>query len=102
MFSTAVTLSTPGGDKGFARLRMELSREDWAALREPEQLWVELPPESCSCSEEDNKNVLDNCRPGRFFQDFSSKLAPQLRQVTVIFPLPLGTRSCWPQLGHLK
>ena len=46
MFSTAVTLSTPGGDKGFARLRMELSREDWAALREPEQLWVELPPES--------------------------------------------------------
>ena len=36
------------------------------------------------------------------FQLFSSKLTPQLRQVTVIFPLPRGTRSCCPQLGHLK
>lgn len=35
-------------------------------------------------------------------QLFSWKLAPQERQVTVIFPLPRGTRSCWLQLGHLK
>ena len=28
------------------------------------------------------------------FSIFSWKTAPQLRQVTVIFPLPLGTRSC--------
>ena len=46
MFSTAVALSTPGGDKGFSRLRMELSREEWAVLKGREQLWVELPPES--------------------------------------------------------
>ena len=46
MFSTAVTLSTPGGDKGFARLRLELSQEDWTALKDREQLWVELPPQS--------------------------------------------------------
>ena len=46
MFSTAVALSTPGGDKGFSRLRLELSREEWAALKGREQLWVELPPES--------------------------------------------------------
>ena len=46
MFSTAVNLSTPAGDKGFSRLRLELSREEWAALKGREQLWVELPPES--------------------------------------------------------
>ena len=46
MFSTAVNLSTPGVDKGFSRLRLELSREEWAALKGREQLWVELPPES--------------------------------------------------------
>ena len=39
---------------------------------------------------------------GRGDQLFSSKEAPQPRQVTVILPLPRGTRSCWPQLGHLK
>ena len=26
----------------------------------------------------------------------------QLRQVMEMRPFPLGTRSCWPQLGHLK
>ncbi len=36
------------------------------------------------------------------FQVVFSKLTPQLRQVTDSLPLPLGTRSCWPQLGHLK
>ncbi len=35
-------------------------------------------------------------------QVVSRKLAPQERQVTVILPFPFGTRSCWPQLGHLK
>src|SRR5699024_9028895 len=46
MFSTAVALSTPAGDKGFSRLLLELSREEWAVLKGREQLWVELPPES--------------------------------------------------------
>ena len=35
-------------------------------------------------------------------QLFSSKVAPQVRQWTVMRPLPRGTRICWPQLGHLK
>ena len=39
---------------------------------------------------------------GRKTQLRSSKLAPQLRQLTVIFPLPRGTRRYCPQLGHLK
>lgn len=35
-------------------------------------------------------------------QLLSSKLAPHCRQVTLIFPFPLGTRSFTPQDGHLK
>ncbi len=35
-------------------------------------------------------------------QLFSWKLFPQFRQVTVILPLPRGTRSCCPQWGHRK
>ena len=41
-------------------------------------------------------------KSGPYIQLFSSKVAPQLRQVTVILPFPLGTPSCCPQLGHLK
>ena len=44
MFSTVVMLSTPGGDQGACRLRMELDKAAWAALDDPKELWVELPP----------------------------------------------------------
>ena len=30
------------------------------------------------------------------------KIIGQLRQLTVIFPFPRGTRRYCPQLGHLK
>ena len=43
MFSTVVMLSTPGGDQGACRLRMELDKAAWAALDDPKELWVELP-----------------------------------------------------------
>lgn len=43
MFSTVVMLSTPGGDQGACRLRMELDKAAWAALGDPKELWVELP-----------------------------------------------------------
>ena len=33
LFSTMVMFSTPGGSKGFSRLRLELPKEEWAALR---------------------------------------------------------------------
>ena len=45
VFSTVVMLATPGGDQGFARLRMELDKAAWAALDNPKELWVELPRE---------------------------------------------------------
>ena len=35
---------------------------------------------------------------GATFDDIASNI----RQVMDSFPFPLGTRSCWPQLGHLK
>ena len=35
-------------------------------------------------------------------QVFFSKVAPHWRQVTFTIPFPLGTRSFWPQEGHLK
>ena len=44
VFSTVVMLSTPGGDQGFARMRIELDKAAWAALGDPERLWLELPP----------------------------------------------------------
>ena len=44
MFSTVVMLATPGGNQGPSRLRMELDKPAWAALGDPKELWVELPP----------------------------------------------------------
>jgi len=44
-FSTVVMLATPGGDTGRSLLRLELDKERWAALGEPEQLTVHVPPE---------------------------------------------------------
>ena len=44
LFSTAVMLATPGGEQGSSLLRMELDKAAWAALGDPESLWVELTP----------------------------------------------------------
>ena len=46
VFSTVVMLSTPGGRQGFSQLRVEWPKAEWAALEQPEQLWLELPPEA--------------------------------------------------------
>ncbi len=43
VFSTVVMLSTPGGNQGFSRLRIELEKARWAALAGREPLWLELP-----------------------------------------------------------
>ena len=43
MFSTVAMLATPGGSSGFSRLRLELDKEQWTALGNPQALWVELP-----------------------------------------------------------
>ena len=42
-FSTVVMLSTPGGNEGYARLRVELPQERWESLGQPAELWAELP-----------------------------------------------------------
>ena len=44
VFSTVVMLSTPGGDQGFSRLRIELEKERWAPLAGKSPLWLELAP----------------------------------------------------------
>ena len=44
VFSTVVLLSTPGGDTGFSRLRLELPKEDWAALGSPPTLFLQVDP----------------------------------------------------------
>ena len=44
VFSTVVMLATPGGAAGYSRLRMELPKEDWAALGRPGAIWLELSP----------------------------------------------------------
>ncbi|SBW04901.1 conserved hypothetical protein [uncultured Eubacteriales bacterium] len=44
VFSTIVMLSTPGGAEGYSLLRMELSKEDWAGLNDPETLTVGIAP----------------------------------------------------------
>ncbi len=44
-FATVVMLTTPGGHEGFSLLRMELPKEQWAALRNPTELYVALQPE---------------------------------------------------------
>ncbi len=44
VFSTIVMLSTPNGAEGASLLRMELSKEDWAALGDPAALTVGIAP----------------------------------------------------------
>ncbi len=46
VFSTVVMLSTPGGREGFSLLRMELGKDEWAALGGPEQLALGLSAEN--------------------------------------------------------
>ncbi len=42
VFSTVVMLATPGGSSGYSLLRAELSKEQWAALGNPETLYATL------------------------------------------------------------
>jgi molybdate transport system ATP-binding protein len=42
LFSTVIMLRTPGGDKGWSRLRMELGHDQWAALQNPKELTVHM------------------------------------------------------------
>jgi molybdate transport system ATP-binding protein len=44
VFSTVVMLSTPGGGTGYSLLRMDISKDEWRALGEPEQLYVQITP----------------------------------------------------------
>lgn len=44
VFSTVVMLATPGGDKGYCRLRMEMPKEQWQSLRTPDRLPVYIAP----------------------------------------------------------
>ena len=46
VFSTVILMSSAGGDRGFSRLRLEMPKEDWAAVGGGERLWLELPPEA--------------------------------------------------------
>ena len=45
VFSTVVMLATPGGASGFSQLRIELDKEEWAALENPQSLWLEFRPQ---------------------------------------------------------
>ena len=44
VFSTVVLCATPGGKDGLARLRLELPKEDWAALSNPQALHLRVDP----------------------------------------------------------
>lgn len=48
------------------------------------------------------KNTEAGNASAKKIQLFSSNRMPQFRQLTVILPLPRGTRRYCPQLGHLK
>lgn len=45
VFSTVVLLSTPGGGEGYSRLRLELSKEAWAALAPRDSLLLQIRPQ---------------------------------------------------------
>lgn len=44
VFSTVVMLTTPGGEKGYCRLRVEMPKEQWQSLHAPEKLLVSIAP----------------------------------------------------------
>ena len=45
VFSAVVLCATAGGSEGYARLRLELPKEEWAALDNPDALLVHAAPE---------------------------------------------------------
>ena len=45
VFSTVVLCATPGGEAGYARLRLEMPKEAWAALGDPAELLVRVAPQ---------------------------------------------------------
>lgn len=45
VFSTVLTLATPGGDSGYAALRVDLPKEQWAALQGAVTLYATIRPE---------------------------------------------------------
>lgn len=44
LFSTVVMFATPGGSKGFSRLRLELPKEEWAAMNGREVYHLRILP----------------------------------------------------------
>lgn len=46
VFSTVIMLSTPGGGEGYSLLRMELPKDEWAALGAPKELTIGISPDS--------------------------------------------------------
>lgn len=44
VFSTVVMFSTPGGDSGFSRLRIELPKAEWSALAGRETYYLRISP----------------------------------------------------------
>ena len=45
VFTMVVMLATPGGATGFSRLRLELEKEAWAALGNPDTLFLHAQPQ---------------------------------------------------------
>jgi molybdate transport system ATP-binding protein len=46
VFSTVVMLTPPGGSGEYARIRIELTKEEWAALDNPAELLLYMEPEA--------------------------------------------------------
>ena len=46
VFSTVIMMDSPGGNRGFQRIRLEMPKEDWAALAGRETYWVRVAPEA--------------------------------------------------------
>lgn len=44
VFSAVVMLATPGGERGFSRLRVELDKDAWAPLAGRDALWLQVAP----------------------------------------------------------
>ncbi len=45
VFSVIIMASTPGGEEGRQRLRLELDKKDWAAVPDKQTIYLRLPPE---------------------------------------------------------
>ena len=44
VFSMVIMVATPGGDQSFSRLRLELDKDTWAALGDPQTLYLSVAP----------------------------------------------------------